>query len=597
MPEMSEERERRICEAWDVQAKFALEAKKNFCTCAAEAMRFYAQPNHNFMFEGSPDFKVTINKVYELVSIYGPHLYGQDPVRNATPRRFGKPALAQIFDLLLNYTPSEFGLKMNSEEAISDALISGRGVMFTGIDRKSGFPITVQESSANIFVDPSQRKWYDGYFIMRVRRDVPLWKIARMFGKDKAKRLAEGEAGRGNEFFGFFPSLREDTFDAEEKTGEPIKTYDAPRATYVEVYSKMGVGPRGVRLAGDDDAYLTGEDGSDNTVIVYVPKSNVILHLGDWPIPFWADHGAYSWPTSFFDPGENRDRTWPISIITPALGEQRWLNWGASYMLAQTKTASRNIFVAGSDIPPGLENALKGNKNWIVAKADRENPDDIGRYLQRIELPEISAQFIEMLRYAEDLFEKRTGLYEIMYGQSRKQYRSATEASLKGQYTQARIDAVVDRVERWQAQIARKEAIAARWLLSAEQLLPIVGPELAQQWQGYQKGDLENVIREFDYRVVPGSMAKQTPRRRAAIASERLERFGPLWMQTNNLQALNEAIKEWEAANGNPHPEKYAIQQMPPPEEEEEEKEPPAPQEVIAIEGGQPVFGTPEAAA
>ena len=86
MAEITEDLERKICQAWNTMAKLAQEAKESYLNAAAEAMNFYAQPNHNFMFEGFPDFKVTINKVWELVSLYGPHLYAQNPTRAVTPR-------------------------------------------------------------------------------------------------------------------------------------------------------------------------------------------------------------------------------------------------------------------------------------------------------------------------------------------------------------------------------------------------------------------------------------------------------------------------------------------------------------------------------
>jgi hypothetical protein len=111
----------------------------------------------------------------------------------------------------------------------------------------------------------------------------------------------------------------------------------------------------------------------------------------------------------------------------------------------------------------------------------------------------------------------------------------------------------------------------------------------------YQDGDLRRIMQEYDYTIVAGSMQKRTPKRRADIAAERLERFGELWLNTRNLEALNQAIIEWEAANGNPTPDRFVIPALPPPPPEAQEEEK-MPAEVMAIQGGQPVFGTPGAA-
>jgi hypothetical protein len=584
------ELEERICKAWKTLIKIAVERKKDFATNAAEAMRFYGSRNHNFMFEGRPDFMVTVNKVYELVSLFGPHLYSQDPKRNVIPSETGNPQIAEALNRFLNYTPGEFGLKTNSQQGINDALISGRGCLFTGIQGKTGFPVSVAEHSSNILVDPSSDIWYNGWFVIRIRRDRPLWDIAEKFGSHVAERLRETSAEAADELLGKPIEHRDPGFDAE--ASGKVKRYDAPRATYVEVYSKMGVGLRGVKA--DDDAWVKGKDSPPNVVVVFEPTKNVVFHIGPWPIPFWADDNKHSWPISLVDPAESRDVTWPISLITPALGEQRWLNWAATYLLAQTKVTSRLILVTPTNIPTALETVLKGNKTNVVVKADTTDPDVLKTWITKIELPQLDPQFIPQMRYVEELFEKATGLHEIMYGQTQKQYRSAEEARLKGSFTRARIDAIVERVEDWQSEVARKEAIAARWLLDGPAIAPIVGPELAQAWDYYRQGDLQSMIREYDYSIISGSMRKRTPQYRADVAGEALERFGEIWIQTQNIEALNQQMLEWYRAQGVPNPQRFMLKALPPPPQEEQpEPQPPAAPEVSEIRGGEPIMGGP----
>lgn len=581
---MTREQEDHICSAWNKLLKIAVDAKQSFSNNAAEAMRFYASPNHNFMFDSGEDMlKVTINKVYELVSLYGPHLYSQDPIRNVVPRLAGNPDIAAAADIFLNYLPSEFAYKSTMEQAITDALISGRGCTYTGIDKRSGLPMTVAEDSGDIFIDPSEKLWYNSWFIMRVRRDRPLWEIKRDFGAKIAKRLEPGDAKKANVMTNQPLTQRPREFDAEDD-GERV-SYDAPRVTYIEVYSKMGSGLRGV--SSEKKEYARDTKTNDNVLIIYEPSQKVLMHQGEWPISFWADHGRYSWPVSFFDPAESRDHTWPISLITPALGQQRWLNWAASFLLSQAKVSYRNILIGPSDTPGNLITELQGNKTNIWIPVDEPNPERRKEYIHRLDLPEISSQFLLMIEYAEGLFEKATGLYEIMYGQTRKQFRSAEEAKLKGSYSRVRIDAMIERVEEWQADIARKEVIAARELLGPEELLPIVGPELAAKWNVYSEGDLQSIIREYDYRIIAGSMRRLTPQRRAEIASEALERFGEVWINTQNLDALNQQIQEWYVANGVPNPQRFLLKAPPP----TEAAQPPGPPEVTEIRGGEPVMG------
>lgn len=76
-----------------------------------------------------------------------------------------------------------------------------------------------------------------------------------------------------------------------------------------------------------------------------------------------------------------------------------------------------------------------------------------------------------------DLFEKRTGLQEILYGRSRVAERSAEAISIKDRNSRARIDDKADMVEHWQNEIARKEALLARFLLDGDDIEKVIGTD------------------------------------------------------------------------------------------------------------------------
>jgi hypothetical protein len=221
-----------------------------------------------------------------------------------------------------------------------------------------------------------------------------------------------------------------------------------------------------------------------------------------------------------------------------------------------------------------------------------------------MEMMQLNPALVDMLREVELLFEKATGLYEILYGQSSKQFRSAAEANVKAEFSRLRIDDMIDQVEEWQTEIARKEAIGARYRLDAPQMAKIVGPELAQAWDFYKPGDIRDAMAEYDYTVQAGSMRKRTPQFRAEFAEKALSIVGEKALLVGDLETYNRLQAEWFAANGDPNPGSYALSAPPPPETlgaspppPPGPPEPPQAPEIMAVQDGQPIIGDPGGAA
>jgi len=285
-------------------------------------------------------------------------------------------------------------------------------------------------------------------------------------------------------------------------------------------------------------------------------------------------------------------------MITPALGEQQFLDWGWSFALSGIKKSVRNISVVGAEMDARIQAAIKGNQSDVIIPT--EMPLEQRReMIQQLPLAQVNPTLIPMLQEVEALFEKATGLYEILYGQTSRQMRSATEATVKAEFSRLRIDDVIDRVEDWHQEIARKEALGARYLVGAEQMVPIMGPRLAQAWDVYRPGNFEEAIAEYDYTIEAGSMRKKTPQYRAEVSEKAFMTLGPNALNTGNLPLYNALTVEWLAGMGVPNPERFILQELPPPEAEEpqgQEAPPPVAPEVMAIENGEPVLGNPEGA-
>ena len=447
---------------------------------------------------------------------------------------------------------------------------------------------------------------------MRLRKNVPLWIIAKRFGREVAQRLLDQDvvAGQGSLLWDSGDSGTYTPSETDQESDNQIRAFDNPRVSYYEVYSKMGIGlrtkksdPSGIQV-GDQKTFALGGDSQDNVLLIYEPTKKIIMGMAGWPIPYWADHAKHSWPWSFVDPAENQNHTWPISLITPAIGLQMFLDWGWSFAMGAVKVASRNVMVCATSIEGKVLIELKGNKANVLIPIEEDNPERRKDLVNAINMPQLNPALIEMLGMVEAKFEKATGLSELLYGQSRRQYRSAAEAEIKADFAQVRPDDVSDRVEEWQSEVARKEAIGARWLLDGQKMAPIVGPELAEAWDVYRPGDLKAMMAEYDYTIEFGSMRKRTPQYRSDVAAQRLDRMAPLYLSVGDLEGFNRAFIEWEKANGTPEPEQFALTSQPPPEafmpnggqqgqqgQPQEEPQPPALPEVMAVEDGEPVMG------
>ena len=195
--------------------------KKEFQDDADEAMKFYRPPegNYNFVYHGDingkngvgldvnePAFKMTLNKVAELVEIFGPILYAKNPTRQVNPRpQADIPPFAipdpflfqalmqqeairaqndQLKSTLLatyqNWTPNELKLKDAAEKAIDEALIKGRGCLWANVVVPPGQEVKIVGSAYDsvdfLQIDPDAEKIEDAWWISR-KRCQPVWEV------------------------------------------------------------------------------------------------------------------------------------------------------------------------------------------------------------------------------------------------------------------------------------------------------------------------------------------------------------------------------------------------------------------------------------
>ena len=209
---------RQVCSLWNQKIKMALDFKRDKFGRDAEAcLSFYNGPrdwedilmgpggnNRDEIFDTT--FRVSVNKAFEFVTIFGPSMYFDNPVRTVKPRMpvivpqqfFGTDmmtyqALVQqeslriqqdglrsvLLEAYLNWTPVEFGLSAESRQAVDEALIKGRGCAWTELYEPPGAKTVVVRTTwgsvDDLVCDPDSPVFQDCMWIAK-RCVLPVWK-------------------------------------------------------------------------------------------------------------------------------------------------------------------------------------------------------------------------------------------------------------------------------------------------------------------------------------------------------------------------------------------------------------------------------------
>lgn len=614
---------RELVKRWQERIKAAKTAREGFDEDAKTAMAFYTG-NAGEIFDQQamkkvssffapdeanvpmPTFRGNVNKVFEVKSVIGPYLYHANPNRLCTVRMppdvadsvatmFGpqyamvvsqeqqyRKALstvrAQLMQAYLNYTPNELaggGLKTHARKAVDEALIKGRGVLWTELvtwpDSQQRMVASTFDSVDNLYIDPDSETLQDAGFIIR-KRLWPKWKVEEVFD------IPAGEVK------GSLDSAAA-TAKNSEMSGTDRKQPNADLVVFYEIYSKIGLGYRlssaigksesteeedAIDLLIGDYVYLVVAEDTPFFLNLYKPEQYSVDDLSDrmaWPTPFWAEG---SWPCSVLDFHDVPRSAWPMSHIRPALAELKAVDWLFSFLVSGIAKRSRDIIAVKQGLEENLKSQIQNGADLSIVELDA-SIKSIKDAVEFLQYPAMNGDIWKVLDFVMQLFERRTGLMELMYGQGAM--RSAEEASLKGDRSQIRITAMASQVEDWMGNASRLEALAAWYHLKAEDLAPVLGSTGAFLWtQTIQSQPREQVMRELDYRIESGSVKKPNQEQQIANMTASVQTILPILMQffqasPHVINQINALLTDWARAQ-NLDPSKYLVSMeelLPPP--------------------------------
>lgn len=607
-----------LAQTWVKKLTAAIQYKKPFSEDAKEAAQFF-DSDHNWMWQDSyargergynssiapPNFRIQVNKVFELVDIYGAVMYHRNPVRTVSiaqrpevpPEAVGidmqmvapmqmtpeqqqiiqmaaaentqkklREATATLMEKYLNWVPVELDLKKHGQKWVREALIKGMGVMWTELVEMetSGDgqrpPMRVvgsfYDTVDNFLVDPDWENLDD--ILWCARRCVhPIEQVALEYGISEEELRKHYEDGKSIKL-GRDPKKK----DKVEKTNELI--------TYYKIWSKTGMGDRfknvpkqyrGIFDQLGKFCYLVICEGVERPLNI-PPELWEQVTIGDgqplpddliarvsWPIPFYVDPDGWPFTPLWFHwkPGYS----YPISHIRPAIGELRLLNWAMSFAATRLATSCETMIAvqkaADQSIKDQILSASEGGFKII------ELSEMLGRGVNDImsvfQLPQVTEDLWKIIGAISEMFAQRTGLSELVYGYTRSMMRSASEAQIKQENISIRPDNMSNQLEDAMSLLARREALAARWLLEPNDVAPVLGPIGALAWQNLvMKQDLVDLTRDFLYRVEAGSTRKPNKSTRVEQMQMSVQTLGPILSQLASAGMVgpyNALMRDW----------------------------------------------------
>jgi len=588
---------RPLCSGWLSKIEMALtsQPRKKWKEVADECMMFYSKsaaamwdPLYSKKFwrgVKAPRFRVTINKAFEFVAVFGPNLLWDVPHRTVTPKKilelpqdaFPDPQMyqvvmqmaaqeaskdkvvAQLLTGWLNYTPREMpgnGLEGHNELAVLDAMLTGMGCMWPAPYSMPGSERTLtgcfRKPPGDLIIDPDFKTMQEAKWIA-LRHTEAHWQVERRFklppGSLKNKATLESSW--------HYAELASSSGDggADRKAG---KTSDL--IVWYEVWSKLGTGARMTGMPSIIKNQLE-ETVGDYAYLAICPDcpyplncpadkirngatSEEVRQSFEWPVPLWTDD---RWPVEVLRFYDDPESAYPIAPLAPALGELKAMNAIVSWLVNRTWQSSRQMYAVLGQYYDDIKKVLDDGADLDVFALPPGSVDDVKKMIQIIENKEVNRDSWQVLDILSNNFDKRMGMTPFVYGQNEDgtQDRTASTTEARKSAVSARPEYMQKKVVGWQSRVAGVEAMLTWLFVKAPDVVPLLGQAGAMLWKEHiENADAESVMRQMHYEVAASSVRRPNRDRDIADLNELMGRFLP------EASKRAELTGDWEPING-----------------------------------------------
>ena len=284
---------------------------------------------------------------------------------------------------------------------------------------------------------------------------------------------------------------------------------------------------------------------------------------------------AFGHPYEFIANYEVPDEFYPIGDLEMVEAPQQELNKTRSQMMNHRKKYGRKYLYRASALGPEGRQGLESNEDNIAIEVIDDNLP-LQDVIMPVPITPMSGDLYQYSQIIETDMDKVSGVNEYARGSTPEVRRTATEAAMIQDASNARSADKLALIEISIGRIARKVLQLAQQYMTGQQAARIVGAEGQQFWFEYTHEDIEG---EFDFIVEGGSTQpnNETQRRQQAVAM--MNSLAPLVGSVIDPAALAKHVLQH--GFGVKSPGKFLMQQQPPP---------PVPGDPNAMppEGGQP---------
>lgn len=406
------------------------------------------------------------------------------------------------------------------------------------------------DSIERLVLDPDACHEEEIQWVAR-KRIMPYWVAEEKWGheKDGLKKYATLESAYSQEF------LTSKHLRSKGESNDLLCCW--------EIYSKMGIGNTIPGI--NKESSLKLPELGRYVYLVVSPHIPFFLNLPSeslekmdeeqvferlqWPVPYWADGKSNGWPFTPLAFHRVPGHIWPMSHFKPGMGELKWLTWAMSFLANKVRTSCGTIIGVMAAAGEDIKKALEANVDNKLVELKGIVGDDINKVISFLQQPPFHGDIWKVVEAVFNLWDKRIGLSELLYGMTDTQDRSATETATKQENASARISDMRSQVEDHATMVARKEVMAIRWLYKANDVDFLLGPEGTMVFEReIMTADLEVLVREYEYSVVAGSTRLQDRQVKINNLNTFLSNFGPVFAQLAGqgmTEPLNQVMKHW----------------------------------------------------
>jgi len=478
--------------------------------------------------------------------------------------------------------------------AVIESLVKGMSLLWPEVYSHPGSEAKYTrlqfETVDNLLIDADCKDplWETAGYIM-CRHINPVWEVERKFGLER---------GSLKNFASHSSSELESRKDSSH---EPPKRDTFDCIEWFEVWSKVGIGPRTSKMSSKmldamddvvgDFAYLCfaptvdyplnapperffGPDGQPIAAEEAPPMDGedpmmmegmapegpegqqpadeeAVKEMFQWrchgygePFPCWMDN---RWPVSaiFYHPVVGS--AWPMASLAPGLGELIGINILTSCYIDMAWSKRREILAYHKSAATELADALNSDEAFVQVGLNDNLHRSINEVVQFLQHPQTQTDILQARAILMEDFNRRVGLNEMQYGESRTQIRVASDSRQKAEAISIRPEKMSKDVARWYSEASQLEMFLAVMHVKGKDLTHLLGEFAATQWdEAFSQMPVEQVMREMKASVEASEVRRPNKERDTANVQAMQQYMLPMLQlfaqSTTDTGPLNEML-------------------------------------------------------